>query len=274
MRDKRRGDVGPAMHEIDDARGKTRAMEEIREHLTDRRRLLARLEDRGVPEHERRHEMAVGKMRREVERTKHRHHAVRAESAEAFDARRRADRKAPHPIHHAIVERDVDLARDRRGFEPRLGKHLAHLAADQPRERLALLLDERLEPPQEFDAGLERRRGPRRLRGAGGRDRLVDGARLRRAGPDDFLGIRGVVRTQPAAGDRSPLAADEIGGLEAAGADLAHADAAFVCRRREPCGLTGVTPIDMPGSAPIVSASAAVIATRSPSIRHRPRIAR
>ena len=237
MRDEPCRDVGASLHEVHDARRKPRAMEELDEPLTDRRRLLARLEDHGVPEEERRHEVTVRQVRREVEGSEHRHHPVRSEAADALDAGGRADGEVAHAVHHAVLEGDVHLRRDRGDLEPSLGEDLPHLATDEPRKILRALLHERLEPPQERHPLAERRRRPRGLRPSRRLDRAIDVLGARRAAPDDLLRSRRIPRAEPRALDRGPLAAEEVEGGDRS---PAHAVVALPPRRRPPGALVGV----------------------------------
>ena len=83
MRRKTRADERCSLHDIEDARGKSCFIREFSKQLTNRRGLLARLEDDGVAKQQRRHNVTIGQVRGEIERSKHCHHAMRLEGANA-----------------------------------------------------------------------------------------------------------------------------------------------------------------------------------------------
>src|SRR2546421_102876 len=70
----------PALHEVEDAGRHARFFQAPRVDLGGLRRHLARLEDDAVSARDRRQDMAVRQVNREVERAEHREHAERPEA--------------------------------------------------------------------------------------------------------------------------------------------------------------------------------------------------
>ena len=104
--------VGTADQQADDAFGNARLVEAVDQELAGRRGLLRRLEDHRVAGDQRRDDVAVGKVRREIVRPEHREHAVRLVADRDAVAQRRLQLPLRRPLGIG-VDRDLDLVDDR-----------------------------------------------------------------------------------------------------------------------------------------------------------------
>ena len=122
--------LGPALDAADDALGHARLVIELDQIFADRRRLLARLEHDRIAGDQRRDDVAVGQMRREIIGAEHREHAVRL----VADGDAGAERAFEPPLRGAVGisrDRNVDLVDDRLDLGARFPERLAGLARDQ-----------------------------------------------------------------------------------------------------------------------------------------------
>ena len=168
-----------AVHDVEDAVGHARLGEQLGREHRGRRILLGRLEDEGVPARERRRPHPHRDHRGEVERRD-----------PGDDAERLADRVDVDPgrglLREAALEQRRDPAAELDHLEParhlahRVGEHLAVLGGEQPREVLAVRVEELADPEEQLGAPAERERAPggeRLLRGLDGEVDLLDGAK-------------------------------------------------------------------------------------------------
>ena len=122
--------LGPADQQPDDAFGDPRLVEAADQEFADRRRLLGRLEDDRIAGDQRRDDVAVGQVRREIVGPEHGEHAVRL----VADRDPVAERGFELPLRRALgigLDRDLDLVDDRADLGPRFPQRLAGLARDQ-----------------------------------------------------------------------------------------------------------------------------------------------
>ena len=103
-----------------------------------RRGLLRRLEHHRIAGDQRRDDVAVGQMRREIIGPEHRQHAVRLVADRDLVADRRLEPALRRPLGIG-VDRDLDLVDDRIDLGPRFPKRLAGFRGDQLGELVSRL---------------------------------------------------------------------------------------------------------------------------------------
>ncbi len=157
-------------------------------------RVARRLEHDGVAGRQRRHDVAVRQMRREVEGPDDGHDPAR----QVADATDHAFRRHVLDEAHAVLQRDRHLAGDRLGLRARLPEHLAHLAADALRQSLGVLRDRLGVARQVRGALFEGHAAPARERATRGADRLVDRVGPPRELADHVVGVAGVLAADDA----------------------------------------------------------------------------
>ncbi len=135
-----------ADEDVDDAFGDAGLEDELGEPERGERRQLGGLEDDGVAAGERRAELPGGDVEREVPRDDQPDDAERLAEGHV-DAAGDGDRLAVVLVDRAGVE--VEDVGDHADLAARAGDRLADVLRLDPRELLAVLLDERREPPQQ-----------------------------------------------------------------------------------------------------------------------------
>ena len=122
--------VGAADQQADDAFRNLRLVKAMDQELAGRRRLLRRLEHHRVAGDQRRDDVPVGQVRREIIGPEHGEHAVRL----VADRDAVAERGLHLPLRRPLgigLDRDLDLVDDRADLGPRFPQRLAGLARDQ-----------------------------------------------------------------------------------------------------------------------------------------------
>ncbi len=166
-----------AGEDVDDALGDARLERELAEPQRRQRRQLCRLENDGVAARQRRSELPRRDVEREVPRDDQPDDAERLAECQV-DAACDRDRLADVLVDCARVV--VEDLGDHPDLAARSGDRLAHVARLEPRELLAVLLDERRETPQQPCPVGGCHRAPRRESSLCARDggvRLLDPGR-------------------------------------------------------------------------------------------------
>ena len=130
-----------ALQQVDRPVGDARLLPQLDGHFSGSRRQLAGFKHNGVPGDQRRNDMSVGQVAREVVGAKDCHHAVRFVAQQRFTVRQRRLMKA-RPL---VIGFDGDrgLADHRLHFGAGLPQRLAGLAGNQGRQRLFMRLQQR-----------------------------------------------------------------------------------------------------------------------------------
>ena len=155
------------LDDVQHAAGHAAGVEQPRERVAERRRVLGRLPHDRVAAQDRRHEVPGGDGDREVAGGDDRGDADRHPEREELLVRHlRRDGLAVQPP--ALADEEVAGVDDLLHLAERLGVGLADLARDEARERLLVGLDEAPDVRDHAPAGGRRHGGPRLLRGARG----------------------------------------------------------------------------------------------------------
>ena len=127
--------IGSADEQADDAFGNACFVKALDQHRAGRGGLLRRLEHYCIARDQRRYDVAIGQMRREIIRSEYAKHAMRFVAHRHLVAQRCF--KASHRGALAKrVDRNFDLVDDRADFGPRFPKRLARFARDEVGEIL------------------------------------------------------------------------------------------------------------------------------------------
>ena len=161
--------VGAADQQPDDAFGDARLVEAADQELAGRRGLLGRLEDDRIAGDQRRDDVAVGQMRREIIGAEHRKHAVRLVAHRDLVAERGLHLPLRRPLGIGL-DRNLDLVDDRADLGARFPQRLAGFPRDQLGEFGLFLAHDIGEAAHRLDPIGVRMRGPRRPGGARGGD--------------------------------------------------------------------------------------------------------
>ena len=200
------------LHEVQHAAGHAAGVEQARERVAERGRVLRRLPDDGVAAQDRRDEVPRGHGDREVAGGDDRGDADRdAEGEELLVGHLRGHGLAVQPP--ALADEEVAGVDDLLHLAERLGVGLADLARDEPRQRLLVLLHQPADLGDHAAADRRGHRGPLRLRLAGGAAGVLEGLGVAEQDLGDHLvGAGGIRGGQAAAGRVIALPAVDDGG--------------------------------------------------------------
>ena len=129
MRHKGGSNIAATLHRVEYASRHARFIHQLSKQRANCRSLLAWLKNHRIACIKRRNPMPIGQMRREVERTDHRHHAVRPVRTIVGPRGRCRNLIASNARTHAIFQSDIDFVREQRRFLPRLSDGLARLTS-------------------------------------------------------------------------------------------------------------------------------------------------